>query len=89
MTVISVDLTNAPYDIHVRAGLMAQAPEYLLPYARDNRLLVVTDENVARAVWPNKTYAFTVVNLFAKWQEQIVDRYLFKFCNASCGICTA
>ena len=52
MTVISVDLTNAPYDIHVRAGLMTQAPEYLLPYARDNRLLVVTDENVARAVWP-------------------------------------
>ncbi len=52
MTVISVDLTNAPYDIHVRAGLMAQAPKYLLPYARDNRLLVVTDENVARAVWP-------------------------------------
>ncbi len=52
MTVISVDLTNAPYDIYVRAGLMAQAPEYLLPYARDNRLLVVTDENVARAVWP-------------------------------------
>lgn len=52
MTVISVDLTNAPYDIHVRAGLMAQAPEFLVPYARDNRLLVVTDENVARAVWP-------------------------------------
>lgn len=52
MTVISVDLTNAPYDIHVRAGLMAQAPEYLVPYARDSRLLVVTDENVARAVWP-------------------------------------
>ena len=52
MTVISVDLTNAPYDIHVRAGLMAQAPEYLAPYARDNRLLVVTDENVACAVWP-------------------------------------
>ena len=52
MTVISVDLTNAPYDIHVRAGLMAQAPEYLVPYARVNRLLVITDENVARAVWP-------------------------------------
>jgi 3-dehydroquinate synthase len=52
MTVISVNLTNAPYDIHIRAGLMAQAPEYLVPYARDNRLLVVTDENVARAVWP-------------------------------------
>ena len=63
MTVISVDLTNAPYDIHVRAGLMAQAPEYLLPYARDNRLLVVTDENVARAVWPALKAALSTAGL--------------------------
>ena len=52
MTVISVDLSNAPYDIHVRAGLMADAGQYLTPYARANRLLVVTDENVAHAVLP-------------------------------------
>lgn len=63
MTVISVDLTNAPYDIHVRAGLMAQAPEYLAPYARDNRLLVVTDENVARAVWPALEAALTAAGV--------------------------
>ncbi len=63
MTVISVALTNAPYDIHVRAGLMAQAPEYLAPYARDNRLLVVTDENVARAVWPALTAALSAAGL--------------------------
>ena len=63
MTVISVDLTNAPYDIHVRAGLMAQAPEFLVPYARDNRLLVVTDENVARAVWPALAAALSAAGL--------------------------
>lgn len=63
MTVISVDLTNAPYDIHVRAGLMAQAPEYLAPYTRDNRLLVVTDENVSRAVWPALESALTAAGI--------------------------
>ena len=52
MTVISVDLSNSPYDIHVRAGLLADVGSILRSYARDSRLLVVTDENVARAVLP-------------------------------------
>jgi 3-dehydroquinate synthase len=52
MTVIHVDLSNNPYDIHVRAGLMADIGSLLTPFARDNRLLVVTDENVAQAVLP-------------------------------------
>jgi len=52
MTVISVDLSNRPYDIHVRAGLLADIGAILTPYARDSRLLVVTDENVAQAVLP-------------------------------------
>ena len=52
MTVISVDLSNSPYDIHVRAGLLADVGAILRSYARDSRLLVVTDENVARAVLP-------------------------------------
>jgi 3-dehydroquinate synthase len=52
MTVISVDLSNRPYDIHVRAGLLADIGSVLAPYARDSRLLVITDENVAQAVLP-------------------------------------
>lgn len=52
MTVISVDLSNSPYDIHVRAGLLADVGAILWSYARDSRLLVVTDENVAHAVLP-------------------------------------
>jgi hypothetical protein len=42
MTVISVDLSNAPYDIHVRAGLLADAGRHLMPFARD-ALLPVED----------------------------------------------
>ena len=52
MTVIPVDLSNAPYDIHVDAGLLVDAGRYLAPYARDGRLLIVTDENVVTAVLP-------------------------------------
>jgi 3-dehydroquinate synthase len=52
MTVISVDLSNRPYDIHVRAGLLADIGSFLAPYARDSRLLVITDENVAQAALP-------------------------------------
>ncbi len=52
MTVIRVDLTNIPYDIHVRAGLLADVGTVLAPYARNGKLLVVTDENVAQAVLP-------------------------------------
>ena len=52
MTVISVDLSNTPYDIHVSAGLLADVGTILTPYARDNRLFVVTDENVGQAILP-------------------------------------
>jgi len=52
MTVISVDLSNRPYDIHVRAGLLEDVGAVLTPYARNGRILVVTDENVAQAVLP-------------------------------------
>jgi 3-dehydroquinate synthase len=63
MTVISVDLSNAPYDIHVRAGLLADAGRYLVPYARENRLLAVTDENVAHLVLPQFEAALRTVGV--------------------------
>lgn len=63
MTVISVDLSNAPYDIHVRAGLLADAGTHLMPFARDNCLLIVTDENVAQAVLPMLHAALTAVGI--------------------------
>ncbi len=52
MTIVTVDLAGRPYDIHVEAGLLANAGALLTPYARAGRLLVVTDEEVAQHVWP-------------------------------------
>ena len=63
MTVISVDLSNAPYDIHVRAGLLADAGRYIVPYAREDRLLVVTDEHVAHEVLPKFEAALRTVGI--------------------------
>jgi 3-dehydroquinate synthase len=53
MTVVTVDLAEQPYDIHVGAGLLSGIAGLLAPYARNGRLLVVTDENVAKQVWPD------------------------------------
>ncbi len=52
MTIVTVDLAGRPYDIHVEAGLLGHAGALLKPYARANRLLIVTDEEVAQHVWP-------------------------------------
>jgi 3-dehydroquinate synthase len=52
MTLVSVDLADRPYDIHVEAGLLDRLSGLVAPFARSGRLLVVTDENVAEQVWP-------------------------------------
>ena len=52
MTSITVDLADRPYDIHIEAGLLARAGEFLGPVARGGQLLVVTDDQVATHVGP-------------------------------------
>ena len=52
MTIVTVNLADRPYDIHVEAGLLSRAGEMLGAYARGGRLLVVTDAQVAQNVWP-------------------------------------
>jgi 3-dehydroquinate synthase len=52
MTIVTVDLADRPYNIHVEAGLLTHAGATLLPYARGKRLLVVTDDQVEQHVWP-------------------------------------
>lgn len=47
-----VALGNNSYDILIERGLLARAGELLSPYVRQGRLLVVTDENVAKACLP-------------------------------------
>jgi len=63
MTIITVDLANRPYDIHVEAGLLGKIARFVEPYARDGRLLVITDENVERLVWPKVQAAFASADI--------------------------
>lgn len=66
MTIVTVDLADRPYDIHVGAGLLDDIARFVSPYARGGRLLVVTDENVAQQVWPKVQAALTQANIGAK-----------------------
>ncbi len=52
MTIVTVGITGRPYDIHIAAGLIAQAGSILKPYARGGRLLVITDTQVEQYIWP-------------------------------------
>ncbi len=61
MTVVTVDLAEQPYEIHVAAGLLSDIAGILAPYARNGRLLVVTDANVAKQVWPDVQAALASV----------------------------
>ena len=72
MTVVKVDIAGRPYEIQIAAGLMEKMGDILKPFARENRLLVVTDEVVKQHVWPQfeknlqasgiKTELFTLPN---------------------------
>jgi 3-dehydroquinate synthase len=46
MTLIEVALGKRGYDIHILEGLLERAGGHLAPLARDNRLVVVSDETV-------------------------------------------
>jgi 3-dehydroquinate synthase len=46
MTVVSVALGDRSYDIRIEAGALDRAGEILRPFARRDRLIVITDQNV-------------------------------------------
>lgn len=63
MSIITVDLADQSYDIHVLAGLLGDITHYVAPYTRDGRLLVITDQNVERLVWPGVLASLTAANI--------------------------
>lgn len=52
MQKIRVGVENQPYDIWVGNGLLDKASDWLAPYARDGRILAITDSHVARHIAP-------------------------------------
>jgi len=49
VTIVPVPLGERSYDVVIEPGLLAQAGARLAPYARDGRLIVITDERVWEA----------------------------------------
>jgi 3-dehydroquinate synthase len=49
---ISVNLGNRSYPIIIEAGLLARAADHLAHYARGDRLIIVTESNVATHILP-------------------------------------
>ncbi len=45
---VSVNLGARSYDVHVGAGLLAQAGALIAPFAKTRRVFIVTDQNVAK-----------------------------------------
>jgi 3-dehydroquinate synthase len=58
-----VDLAGHGYDIVIGAGILAKAGTWLTPLARNGRMLVVTDSNVAAAVLPTLSAALAADNV--------------------------
>ncbi|AEI37528.1 MAG: 3-dehydroquinate synthase [Zymomonas mobilis subsp. pomaceae] len=52
ITSVPIDLGSHSYKIDIGAGLFQSAGSILQPYTRQNRLVVITDENVARCQLP-------------------------------------
>lgn len=67
MTTISVDLADRPYDIIIASGALQKSGETLMPYARDGRLLVITDENVKAAVAPDFEKSLAAAGISAQF----------------------
>ena len=61
--VVTVDLADRSYEIHVSAGLLSRAGALLAPYARDGRLLVITDSEVERHVLPALLHILSDANI--------------------------
>ncbi len=49
---INVAIADAPYDVCIAPGLLAESGQHLKGFARDGRILCITDGNVAEHVLP-------------------------------------
>jgi 3-dehydroquinate synthase len=65
MSSVTVGLSAASYDIEIKHGLIERAGERLANFARNGRLVVVTDSNVAEAVLPRFSAALAHAGIVA------------------------
>jgi 3-dehydroquinate synthase len=65
MPSVTVGLGATSYDIEIEHGLLEQAGKRLAPFARNNRLVIVTDSNVSEAVLPRFSAALANAGIIA------------------------
>lgn len=63
---IKVDLGDQGYEVLIESGVLVRAGQVLKPYARDGRLLVVTDSNVAEHIAPDLIEALAASEIAAE-----------------------
>jgi 3-dehydroquinate synthase len=63
MTIVPVNVAQRPYDIHVQSGLLPDSGAHLFPFARNGRLLVITDSNVAQHILPQFSESLIANNI--------------------------
>jgi 3-dehydroquinate synthase len=63
MASVTVALGARSYDILIEAGALARAADHLARYARNGRLVVVTEERVAQAQLPRLAASLTAANI--------------------------
>ncbi len=67
MAVIPVAIANAPYEVRIEAGLLANVGQQCRPFIRKNYVCVITDERVA-ATWRETVEAsFTSEGIESRW----------------------
>jgi 3-dehydroquinate synthase len=62
---ITVGLGKRSYDILLGAGLLSREESPLAPFVRGGRILIITDENVAKALLPRVTNGLAVAGMEA------------------------
>lgn len=67
MAVIPVAIANAPYEVRIEAGLLADAGRQCRPFIRKNKACVVTDERVAAAWRPAVETSFAAEGIETRW----------------------
>ena len=65
MSIVTVGLGARSYDIVIEDGALDRAGVILAPFARDKRLVIVTEETVAAAVLPRLTNALAEAGITA------------------------
>ncbi|APG62897.1 3-dehydroquinate synthase [Sphingorhabdus lutea] len=54
---IYVDISGHDYHVHIEQNLLSKCADYIAPFLKNDKILIITDSNVERAILPELTRA--------------------------------